>query len=130
MIDKLYYRTRDNGAIVYRLDTENRQRRLEMEQIATINLRSGEIRPHNKAIIPALERNEMEKWIIARRKEMNAREDQDLHRLIDQLHWAAQWVQSRATRDQVETFSDPLMLAMHDLRSQLVRKRSHDPDTH
>lgn len=130
MIDSLYFRTRDNGAIVFRIDTENRQRRLEMEQIATVNLRSGEIRPHNNSIIPALERNEIEKWIVARRKEMNARDEQDIERLIDQLHQAAQWVQARATRDQVEGLSDALMIAMHDLRTQLVRKRSHDPDTH
>ena len=128
MLDGLYFRTRDNGALVYRVDTENRQRRLELEQIAVVNLRSGEIRPHNNAVIPALERNEIEKWIIARRKELNQREMQDIDRLIDQLHWAAQWMQSKATKDQAEAVSDRLMMAMHDLRSQLVRKHSHDPD--
>ncbi|MEL6583848.1 MAG: hypothetical protein AAFQ36_08435 [Pseudomonadota bacterium] len=128
MLGGLYFRTRDNGALVYRVDTENRQRRLELEQIAVVNLRSGEIRPHNNAVIPALERNEIEKWIVARRKELNQRDMQDIDRLIDQLHWAAQWVQSKATKDQAEDVSDRLMMAMHDLRSQLVRKHSHDPE--
>ena len=32
-----YFRVRDNGAFVFRIDTENRQRRIEMDQIAVIN---------------------------------------------------------------------------------------------
>ncbi|MEL7214530.1 MAG: hypothetical protein AAGJ96_01170 [Pseudomonadota bacterium] len=124
-MDTLFFRTRDNGAMVFRIDTENRQRRLEMQQIATVNLRSGEIKPHNAhTVIAAAERNEIEKWIVGRRRELNARDMQDVDRLIDQLNWAAQWVQSRATKDQIEEQADPLMMAMHDLRSQIVRKRA------
>ncbi len=33
-----YFRVRENGAAVFRVDTENRQRRIEMEQIAVINI--------------------------------------------------------------------------------------------
>ena len=40
-----YFRVRENGAIVFRVDTENRQRRIEMDQIATVNIRNGEIKP-------------------------------------------------------------------------------------
>ena len=124
-MDTLFFRTRDNGAMVFRIDTENRQRQLEMQQIATVNLRSGEIKPHNaQTVIAAAERNEIEKWIVGRRRELNARDMQDVARLIDQLNWAAQWVQSRATKDQIEEQADPLMMALHDLRSQIVRKRA------
>ena len=41
-----YFRIRDNGATVFRVDTENRQRRIEMDQIATVNVRNGEIKAH------------------------------------------------------------------------------------
>lgn len=41
-----YFRVRDNGAFVFRVDTENRQRRIEMDQIAVVNIRNGEIKPH------------------------------------------------------------------------------------
>lgn len=41
-----YFRIRENGALVFRVDTENRQRRIEMDQIATINIRNGEVKPH------------------------------------------------------------------------------------
>jgi len=40
-----YFRVRENGATVFRVDTENRQRRIEMNQIAVVNVRNGEIKP-------------------------------------------------------------------------------------
>ncbi len=43
-----YFRVRENGAAVFRVDTENRQRRIEMDQIAIINMRNGEIKPHGE----------------------------------------------------------------------------------
>jgi hypothetical protein len=122
-MDDLYFRTRENGAMVFRIDTENRQRRLEMIQIAVVNIRSGEVKPHNDAIITAHERTEIEKWLIARRKQLNAREVEDVERLIDQMNWATQWAQARATADQIETYGNPLLMAMHDLRSTIVRKK-------
>ena len=33
-LPEYYFRIRENGAAVFRVDTENRQRRIEMEQIA------------------------------------------------------------------------------------------------
>ena len=41
-----YFRVRENGAAVFRVDTENRQRRIEMDQIAVINIKNGEVKPH------------------------------------------------------------------------------------
>jgi hypothetical protein len=40
-----YFRVRENGTLVFRVDTENRQRRIEMDQIAVVNIRNGEIKP-------------------------------------------------------------------------------------
>ena len=39
-----YFRVRENGAAVFRLNPETRLRRLDLEQIAVANLRNGEIR--------------------------------------------------------------------------------------
>ena len=36
-----YFRVRENGAFVFRVDTENRQRRIEMDQIAVVNINNG-----------------------------------------------------------------------------------------
>ena len=40
-----YFRVRENGALVFRVDTENRQRRIEMDEIAAVNIRNSEIKP-------------------------------------------------------------------------------------
>ena len=44
----LYFRIRENGAAVFRVDTENRHRRIEMEQIAVVNVKNGEIKPQGE----------------------------------------------------------------------------------
>jgi hypothetical protein len=67
-----YFRGRDNGAFVFRIDTESRQRRIDMDQIAVLNIRNGEIKPHGDRTLS----------------------------------------------------EDDLLLAMHDLRSVLVRKKA------
>ncbi len=40
-----YFRVRENGASVFRIDTGNRQRRIDMDPIATVNIRNGEVKP-------------------------------------------------------------------------------------
>ena len=40
------------------------------------------------------------------------------------MNLTAQWAQSRASDDQLEDITDALLLAMHDLRSVLVRKKA------
>ena len=45
-LPEYYFRVRENGAFVFRVDTENRQRRIDMDQIAVVNIRKGEIKPH------------------------------------------------------------------------------------
>lgn len=68
-------------------------------------------------------------WRISGRGWMNAwplakRDMDDIHRAIDYLNLTTQWVQSKATDDQLEQVTDALLLAMHDLRSTLVRKKA------
>ena len=47
-LPEYYFRVRENGAFVFRVDSENRQRRIEMDQIATVNIRNGEIKPQGE----------------------------------------------------------------------------------
>ena len=82
-----YFRVRENGALVFRVDTENRQRRIEMDQLA-------------------------------------ARDVDDILRAVDHLNLTTQWVQTRATDEQLDAVTDTLLLAMHDLRTVLVRKKA------
>ena len=45
VLPELYFRLRDNGATVFCMVDDARNGRLDMTQIATVNLRSGEYKP-------------------------------------------------------------------------------------
>ena len=38
-LPEFFFRIRENGATVFRVDTENRQRRIEMDEIAIVNIK-------------------------------------------------------------------------------------------
>ena len=119
-----YFRVRENGALVFRVDTENRQRRIDMNQIATINVRNGEVKPHGDTALSDDDINVIRDWIGKRTRQLAERDIDDILRAIDHMNLTAQWVQSRASDDQLEQVTDTLLLAMHDLRSVLVRKKA------
>jgi hypothetical protein len=119
-----YFRVRDNGAFAFRVDTENRQRRIEMDQIATINIRNGEVKPHGDRRLTEADMAAITDWMAQRSALLAAREVDDILRAVDHLNLTAQWVQSRATDAQLDAVTDTLLLAMHDLRSVLVRKKA------
>lgn len=119
-----YFRVRENGAVVFRIDTENRQRRIEMDQIAVVNIRKGEIKPHGDRSLSAEDIAEIERWMARRAAVLAQRDIDDIHRAVDYLNLTTQWAQSTATDAQLEEVTDALLLAMHDLRSVLVRKKS------
>ncbi len=119
-----FFRVRDNGAMVFRVDTENRQRRIEMDQIAVVNIRNGDIRPHGDRQLSDQDMAEITRWMQERRDTVAQRDIDDILRAVDHLNMTAQWAQSKATPEQLEIITDDLLLAMHDLRSVLVRKKA------
>ena len=119
-----YFRVRDNGAFVFRVDTENRQRRIEMDQIAVVNIRNGEIKPHGGRELTPEDLAAIKQWMEERNRLLAYRDIDDIHRAVDHLHTTPQWAQSKATDEQLEAVTDALLLAMHDLRTTLVRKKS------
>jgi hypothetical protein len=127
MADKLpeyYFRVRENGAFVFRLDTENRQRRIEMDQIAVLNMRNGEIKAQGDRTLSEADIEAIKDWMVARADTLAHREIDDIFRAVDYLNTTTHWVQSRATDAQLDAVTDQLLLAMHDLRSTLVRKKA------
>lgn len=123
-LPELYFRLRETGAFVFRIDTENRQGRLDLEQIAVINIRNGEIKPHGQRVITPAERAGMERWILERRQVIAARTRDDIARTIERINLAAHWAQSQATDAEIEAVSAELLLAIHDLRSVIVGRKS------
>ncbi|WP_050523228.1 hypothetical protein [Pseudorhodobacter wandonensis] len=123
-LPEYYFRIRDNGALVFRIESENRQRRIEMDQIATINIRNGEVKPHGERKLTPEDITEIQGWITHRTHQLAAREVDDILRAIDHMNLTAQWVQTRASDAQLDQVTDSLLMAMHDLRSVLVRKKA------
>ena len=123
-LPEYYFRVRENGAFVFRVDTENRQRRIEMDQIAVINIKNGQIKAHGDRELSQAEMVEIERW-VAERKAMLAKHDiDDIHRAVDYLNLTTHWANSNGTEEELEEVTDRLLLAMHDLRSVLVRKKA------
>ena len=119
-----YFRIRENGASVFRVDTENRQRRIDMDQIATVNVKNGDIKPHGDRALSPEDMAAIRAWIETRVALLSRRDIDDIHRAVDHMNLTTQWVQSKASDAQLEDITDDLLLAMHDLRTVLVRKKA------
>ncbi len=63
-------------------------------------------------------------WMIERKATLDARDVDDILRTVDHLNLTAQWAQTRAEPEQLEAVTDALLMAMHDLRTVLVRKKA------
>ena len=119
-----YFRIRENGAAVFRVDTENRQRRIEMDQLAIVNVRNGEVKPQGDRVLSNEDIAAIQEWLDKRVALLAQRDIDDIHRAVDYLNRTTQWVQSKASDEQLEDVTDALLLAMHDLRTVLVRKKA------
>lgn len=119
-----YFRVRENGAFAYRVDTENRHRRIELDQIAVINIKNGEVKAHGDYELTPADMEAIDQWMEDRVATMAARDVDDILRTVDHLNLTTHWVQQRASEPQLEMVTDALLLAMHDLRSVLVRKKA------
>ncbi len=123
-LPEYYFRVRENGAFVFRVDTENRQRRIDMDQIAVVNTRNGQIKPHGERTLTPRDMEVISEWMEERIALQAARDLDDIHRAVDYLNTTAHWAQSKASDADLENVTDALLLAMHDLRTVLVRKKA------
>ena len=123
-LPEYYFRVRDNGAAVFKVDTENRQRRIEMDQIAVANIRNGEIKAQGGRELSPEDLKVIKDWMEARIALLAARDIDDIHRAVDYMNLTTHWAQTKATDDQLEDVTDALLMAMHDLRTVLIRKKA------
>lgn len=119
-----YFRIRDNGAAVFRVDTENRQRRIDMEEIAMVNVKNGNIKPHGDTKLTEADLGVIRDWLDKRLAMLARRDIDDIYRTIDHLNLTTHWANTRAEDPALEEVTDTLLLAMHDLRSVLVRRKA------
>ena len=123
-LPEYYFRIRENGAAVFRVSTDNRQRRIEMDEIAVVNVRNGNVKPHGDHVLTDEENAVIAEWMAERQAVLAERDIDDIHRAIDYLNLTTHWAQSRASDEDLEEVTDRLLLAMHDLRGVLVRKKA------
>ncbi|NDW51828.1 hypothetical protein [Aliiroseovarius sp. PrR006] len=119
-----YFRVRENGAFVFKVDTENRQRRIELDQIAVVNVKNGDVKPHGGRELSEQDSAAIAEWMEQRRTQLKQREIDDILRTVDHLNLTTHWAQARASDEDLEQVTDALLLAMHDLRTMLVRKKA------
>lgn len=123
-LPEYYFRLRENGAFVFRVVSDARSRRIEMDQIATVNLNKNDVKPHGERVLGDADLEAIRRWMVDRRALLAMREIDDIHRTVDHLNMTAHWALARASDDQLDEVTDALLLAMHDLRSVLVRKKA------
>jgi len=120
----LFFRIKDNGATVFRINDEARQRRLDLQPIAEANVRNGDIKLRKEATLTDAERSEITAWLDARRAELATREIDQARLTIEHLNTTANWISSKPDEAAAEEMSDELLMAMHDLRAAIVRFKS------
>jgi hypothetical protein len=86
-----YFRIRENGAVVFRVDTENRQRRIDMEEIATVNVKNGNVKPHGDRALTSDEEALIAGWLAERQAVLAARDVDDILRAVDHLNLRCCW---------------------------------------
>lgn len=121
---RYYFRTKPIGGVFFRIVEDPRWRRMDMQRVAGINVFNGQITPNDGQTISAAEHALIAEWIAKRRAVLNARQMDDIDRAVDHLNLTAHWAQFNATPDELEAITDTLLMAMHDLRDVLVRKRA------
>jgi hypothetical protein len=120
---KLYYRHRQNGVLVFRMEVANRQRRIELNQIASIS-KTGDIIPHKRRAPTDEEVEEMTAWWATWQARKDADSLTDTEQFLVQLNQFTDWVQRRAEDGEVDALSDDLLTALLDLRHVVVRRLS------
>ena len=118
-----YFRIRENGAVVFRVETENRQRRIELVEIATLNVKNGNIKPHGDAELSPADLGEIKAWLARRTLLLAERDIDDIPRAVDHLNTTGQWALT-ASDAHLDRVTDDLLLAMHALRMVLLRRKA------
>ena len=119
-----YFRVRENGAAVFRVDPENRARRIDLIEIAAVNIKNGNIKPHGDRVLTEADLAAIADWIGKRQAELAARDIDDILRTVDHLNLTTHWANSKATDAELDIVTDRLLLAMHDLRQVLIRRKA------
>lgn len=125
---KLYFRHQDQGAQVFRMEVANRQRRIQLYQIASVT-EAGNVTPQGDCATTDAEVAEIRAEWTSWRQRRDAGELNPIETFMAELNRFTDWVASDAPNSEVDALSDDLLLALLDLRQTVVRRLSNiDPD--
>lgn len=116
----LYFRRKGNGAAVYRL-LSGQNARLDMQQIAVLKP-SGEVKSQGKNKPTEAELAQIIAYHTEREAGRAARDGARVDALIGDMNATAQWLQADANDTQVNETAKTLLMAIHDLRTTLVKR--------
>ena len=119
----LFYRHRKNGVHVFRVDTENRDRRIQLVQIASIN-RMGEVTPHKRHPATEQELAEIAGWHAAFSERVAAGDLSTFEKELARFNHFTHWVMQKAPPEDLATHADMLLMALVDMRQTVVRALS------
>ena len=127
---QLYFRHGEKNVIVFRMEVENRQRRIELNRIARINPDGSIIQQKNR---PPSEQelSRIQAWWEDWQRRSTAGELDRTEQFINDLNHFTDWISRRARADEIDARSDDLLTALLDLRQTVVRRLSQiepDPD--
>lgn len=120
----LYFRIKDNGATVFRINDEARTRRLDLQPIAEANVRNGDIKLRKDVELTNAERSDIVTWLNTRREALLSREVEQAQLTIEHLNATANWISSKPDEAAADAMSEDLLMAMYDLRAAIVRFKS------
>ena len=121
---KLYYRHRKQGAQVFRMEVANRQRRIELNQIASIT-KQGEIIPHKRRPATESELAEISEWWTRWTARQEAGDLNRTETFMSELNEFTNWIGKDAPEGEIDMLSDDLLMALLDLRQTIVRRLSN-----
>lgn len=79
---KVFFRIRENGAVLFKTTGNNRQNRLEMHQIAAINIRNETVKPLGDTVLTDEETKLIADWMRERKTVLEEREIDDIFELL------------------------------------------------
>lgn len=120
----LYFRHRKQGAQVFRMEVANRQRRIELNQIASIT-QQGEIVPHKRRPATEGELGKIAEWWEDWKQRRDAGDLSRTETFLADLNQFTNWIAKEASDAEVDGMSDDLLMALLDLRQTVVRRLSN-----
>lgn len=117
---KLHFRHRKNGVHVFRVDTENRERRIQLVHIANID-KHGAIVAHRRNAPTDAERDEMLAWHAGLTDRLTGDGLSTMEKETVRLNHFIHWIMQKATPEELDEHAEVLLMALLDARQVVVR---------